>query len=460
MEHILIIDDEVSFCETVQDILEDAQYRVSMVHSGNEGLSFVERNADTIDVILLDIRMPGMSGLDVLPMLTRLHPRIPVIMLSGVGNVETAVQAMQRGATNFLEKPPDEERLLQTVQNALKKRRVHTLLGRETTELEAAGIIAESAAMKRVLADVETCAGTDIPVLIVGETGVGKEVIARTVHNWSKRASKKLVTVDIPSIPATMFESEVFGHTKGAYTGATEDKSGLFHEANGGTIFLDEIGELPIEMQPKFLRVLQTHEVKKLGSVTSEKIDARVVSATNRDLVGAIREHRMREDLYYRLRGVEIYILPLRERREDIPALAKYFLRKATVRHGIPERGFTESALNFLAEQRWPGNARELELFVDRAAVFSRTDFLDAMLLASLAESRTPAQHTQHPDHDSYHEISTRTRHMSEHMKREELMSVLKSNRWNITLAAAELGIDRSTLSKQMKRLSIAKPEE
>ncbi len=460
MEHILIVDDEPSFCDTVRDILEDAHFRVSVVNSGNEALSFVARNHESLDGILLDIKMPGMSGLDVLPQLTRAYPAIPVIMLSGAGTVETAVRAMQTGAQNFLEKPPDEERLLQTVQNAMKKRRAHADLRHATSELEALGVVAESAAMKRVLADVEQCAPSDIPVLIVGETGTGKEVIARCVHQFSRRAARKFVTVDVPSIPASMFESEVFGHTKGAFTGAMDDKNGLFHEADGGTIFLDEIGELPIEMQPKFLRVLQTHEVKKLGSVTPTRVDARVVSATNRDLIAAIRQQRMREDLYYRLRGVEIYILPLRERRDDIAPLARHFLRRSIVRHGLPERHFTESALNYLTEQRWPGNARELELFVERAAVFATTDSVDTMLLASLLESRAPAATATVQERPSYTEIDQRTRHVSDQMKREELVTALEASHWNITMAAAALGIDRSTLSKQMKRLNIAKPGE
>jgi DNA-binding NtrC family response regulator len=460
VEHILIVDDEPSFCETVRDILEDANYQVSIVHSGNEALAFVTRNHDTLDGVLLDIKMPGMSGLEVLPQLTRTYPSLPVIMLSGAGTVDTAVTAMQLGAQNFLEKPPDEERLLQTVQNAMKKRRTHAALGHAGTELESLGVIAESAAMKRVLADVEQCAPSEIPVLIVGETGVGKEVIARCVHQFSKRAAKKFVTVDVPSIPASMFESEVFGHTKGAFTGAIDDKNGLFHEADGGTIFLDEIGELSMEMQPKFLRVLQAHEVKKLGSVNSVHVDARVVSATNRDLISAIRQQRMREDLYYRLRGVEIYILPLRERREDIGPLATYFLKKSVVRHGLTARGFTDSALSFLSEQRWSGNARELELFVERSAVFATTEYVDTMLLATLLESRTPIATAATDDRPSYTQIDERTRHVGDQMKREELVSALVTNRWNITMAAAALGIDRSTLSKQMKRLNISKPGE
>ncbi|HZV12869.1 MAG TPA: sigma-54 dependent transcriptional regulator, partial [Candidatus Kapabacteria bacterium] len=347
---------------------------------------------------------------------------------------------------------------LQTVENALKKRGVHRSLGHAGRDLEKMGIIAESAAMKEVLTNVELCAASDIPVLITGETGVGKEVIAHSVHQFSKRAAKKFVVIDVPSIPATMFESEVFGHTKGAFTGATEDKNGLYHEAQGGTIFLDEIGELPIDMQPKFLRVLQTKEVKKLGSLTFEHIDARVVSATNRDLLNAIREHKMREDLYYRLRGVEIYIPPLRERREDIPALAKYFLKRAIVRHGLSERMFTESACSYMAEQPWHGNARELELFVDRAAVFAVTDLIDVTSLAKLAGTRNGAssEYTHQPE--SYTDLKHRSQSVSEQIQRDELMAVLQKNRWNITIAAAELGVDRSTLSKQMKRLNIAKP--
>jgi len=459
VKHILVVDDEESFCDTLRDILEEAQYRVSIAHAAVDALAFVEQNHEALDVILLDIRMPGMSGLDLLPQLAHRFPEIPVIMLTGIGTVDTAVKSMQLGAQNFLEKPPDEERLLQTIDNALKKRGAHRTLTRAGFNLEQMGIIAESAAMKEVLANVETCAASDIPVLITGETGVGKEIIAHSVHQFSKRALKKFIAIDVPNIPATMFESEVFGHAKGAFTGATEEKNGLYHEAHGGTIFLDEIGELPLEMQPKFLRVLQTKEVKKLGSVHFEQIDARVVSATNRDLLTAIREHKMREDLYYRLRGVEIYIPPLRDRREDIPALAKHFLKKAIIRHGLPERIFTDSGLAYLTELSWHGNARELELFVDRAAVFATDDMMDATMLAvqgGAGHGGNASAFTRHAE--TYTDIAKRTRIASDQVKREELVAILQKCHWNITLASAELGIDRTTLSKQMRRLNIAKP--
>ena len=458
MAHILVVDDEISFCETLRDILEDAQYKVSLVNSGLEALSFAEANHDSIDAILLDINMPGMSGLDVLPSLTHRYPEIPVIMLTGIGTVETAVKCMQMGAQNFLEKPPDEERLLQTISNALQKRVAHHSLKIAGHDLSQLGLIAESKAMKEVMLNVSLCAASDIPVLITGETGVGKEVVAHSVHQLSKRAANKFVVIDIPSIPATMFESEVFGHTRGAFTGATEDKNGLYHEAQGGTIFLDEIGELPLEIQSKLLRVLQEKTVKKLGSLKVEKVDARVVSATNRDLAVGIREQRMREDLYYRLRGVEIYIPPLRERREDIPALAQYFLKKSIIRHGLPERVLSDSASQFLSELPWHGNARELELFMDRAGVFIQDPIIDAMMLSTLRSGRGSAQRPQSHVPGSYSEINQHTRIASEQLKREELVSVLQNNRWNITVTAAELGIDRTTLSKQMKRLNITKP--
>jgi len=460
MEHILVVDDEASFCETLRDILQEAQYKVSYVQSGHDALTFAEKHHADIDLILLDIRMPGISGLDVLPQITNHYPEIPVIMLTGIGTVDTAVKAMQLGAQNFLEKPPDEERLLQTISNALKKRTVHRSLTLAGHDLAQLGVIAESRAMKEVMINVSLCASSDIPVLITGESGVGKEVVAHSIHQLSKRASHKYVVIDVPSIPSTLFESELFGHTRGAFTGATGEKNGLYQEALGGTIFFDEIGELPLEIQPKLLRVLQEKTVKKLGSVKVEHVDARVVSATNRDLTTAIREQRIREDLYYRLRGAEIYIPPLRERREDIPALAQYFFKKAFIRHGLPERRLSESALHYLAELPWHGNARELELFMDRAGVFLPEDTIDAVMLASLHGGRSGSQAPRTPFPEKYSDINLHSRVASEQLKREELLTFLQKNKWNITVSAAELGIDRTTLSKQMKRLNIVKPEQ
>jgi DNA-binding NtrC family response regulator len=451
---ILVVDDEVDFCETLRDVLEDANYAVCTVHTGQDALAEVALRKGDIGAILLDIRMPGMSGMEVLPRLTKEYPRIPVVMLTGVGTVDLAVQAMQLGAQNFLEKPPDEERLLLAVGNAIKKRGMQRTHEVEVARFAEAGVVGTSEATLKILDEVALCAPTDISVLITGETGVGKDVIARAVHRLSKRAKRPFVTADIPSIPSQMFESELFGHTRGAFTGAIDDKPGLFHAAHTGTLFLDEIGELPFEMQPKFLRVLQDKMVKKLHATRSDEVDVRIISATNRDLARSVQQRAFREDLYYRLRGVEIYIPPLRERIDDIPVLAQHFIEKACSRHGLEGRRLSDSALDFLTNQTWPGNVRELELFIERAAVFAPSEVLDASYLASAVGGRRPSPSGPR----SYDEIDEQAHHLTELFKREELITVLQKNHWNITIAAAELHIDRSTLSKQMKRLNIVKP--
>jgi DNA-binding NtrC family response regulator len=291
-------------------------------------------------------------------------------------------------------------------------------------------------------------------VLITGETGVGKDLLARAIHQLSQRAARPFVAIDVPNIPSTMFESELFGHTRGAFTGATDPKQGLVQSANGGTVFLDEIGEFPVELQSKFLHVLDSQTVRRLGSVTSEEVDVRVISATNRNLLDMVRERTFREDLFYRLRGIELHVPPLRERREDIAPLAIHFLEDFVERNGLAPKRLSESATALLERQRWSGNIRELRRAMEAVAVMSPSTTIEHTDVARVLERSANDAGADISIVRDYNDVQA----LARQTKKEELIRVLDRNGWNITKAATELDIDRSTLSKQMKSLGIDKP--
>lgn len=451
---LLVIDDDRSFLETVAELLRHAGYVPITAFGGEEGLAALDREGSRIALVLLDMRMPGMDGLEVLARIVRPHPLVPVIMLTGENSIDLVVQAMKRGAFNYVYKGSSAVDLLAAVKGALERSpRVH--LPSDHDGPEKYGIIGHSSMLRGILNDARLCAQSAISVLITGETGVGKDLLAHALHAMSSRSSRPFITLDVPNIPGTMFESELFGHTRGAFTGAVEAKQGLVQAADAGTLFLDEIGEFPIEMQAKFLRVLDSGQVRRLGSVTPESIDVRVVSATNRDLLEAVRTRAFREDLLYRLRGFEIHIPPLRQRREDIAPLARHFLAEFCTRSGIPPRYLSEAAIEALERWNWPGNARELRRAVEGAAVVTPGDRIEhseiARILERSAPSGTTGQTTVIHDYNDVQALARQT-------KKDELIRILDRNDWNITRAAAELDIDRSTLSKQMKNLGISKP--
>ncbi len=451
---VLIVDDDRSFLETVAELLRHAGYTPRTAFGGEEGLATLTREADDIALVLLDMRMPGMDGLEVLARIVRSHPLIPVIMLTGENAIDLVVQAMKGGAFNYVYKGSSASDLLAAVSGALE-RSPHSPHPQERASGDAFGIFGRSQSLTSILNDARLCAQSSISVLVTGETGVGKDLLAHAIHAMSPRHTKAFVTLDVPNIPTTMFESELFGHTKGAFTGATDAKQGLVQAADGGTLFLDEIGEFPVELQAKFLRVLDSGQVRRLGSVNAESIDVRIISATNRDLLEAVRGRTFREDLLYRLRGFEIHIPPLRSRREDIAPLARHFLAAFCTRNGLPPRHLSEAAFDVLERWSWPGNARELRRAVEGAAVVAQGERIEHSEIARILERSSPhgatAQTTIVHDYNDVQELARQT-------KKDELVKILDRNDWNITRAAAELDIDRSTLSKQMKNLGISKP--
>ena len=392
---ILLIDDDRPFLEAIAELLRRAGYRTMTAGSGAEGLDVLRREASTIDMVLLDVRMPVMDGIETLEQIVRFHPTLPVIMLTGENAIDLVVRAVKTGAANYIYKGAPSGELLAAISAiAQKARSVPAPMGQERHG--DLGVIGRSAAVRQLLADAEMCAATMISVLITGETGVGKDLLARAIHTMSQRAAKPFVAIDVPNIPSTMFESELFGHTRGAFTGATDPKQGLVQSANGGTVFLDEIGEFPIEL----------------------------------------------------------HVPPLRERREDIAPLAAHFLQTFIEKNSMPVKRLSESAIALLERQRWPGNIRELRRAMEAVAVMTpeaTVEHTDVARVLDRAAGDQQADVTVVRDYNDVQALARQT-------KKEELIRVLDRHGWNITKAATELDIDRSTLSKQMKSLGIDKP--
>src|ERR1700704_5058086 len=374
---ILVIDDEAAILDSVRMKLEYEGYEFVGAATGQEGLALVER--ENFDLVLLDVKMPGMDGMDVLGRLHAMNEALPVVMISAHGTPSTAVEAIRRGALDFLEKPFEStERLRVTIQNALEQARLRD----ENQSLKKAvevrhQMIGESSALKQVMTAVGRAAPTNATVLIQGESGVGKELVARTIHRNSLRSRERFVQVNCAAIPEELIESELFGHEKGSFTGATEKQVGKFEQADRGTIFLDEVGDMSAKTQAKVLRVLQEGEVERLGSARAVQVDVRVIAATNKNLEEEIERGHFREDLYFRLAVIPIYVPPLRERPEDIPYLVRHFMEQFNRENNVRSKRITPPALEALQRYRWKGNIRELRNTVERLIIMTGSDTLD-----------------------------------------------------------------------------------
>lgn len=380
LNRIIVVDDEESVRSMICVLLQKEGYQVSSAGGGEEALERL--GEEHFDLALCDIRMPGMDGLQLLDRIGSLYPDITVIMMSAFGTVDLAVEAMKRGAYDYISKPfkPDEVLL------ALRKAHEREALRRENVRLREEvgeqfsleGIVARSPSMKGIMETVKKVAGYKSHVLIGGESGTGKEVLARAVHNMSPWKDKPFVAVNCGAIPATLMESEFFGHVRGAFTDAVTDKVGLFEEASGGTLFLDEIGDLPIDLQVKFLRAIQEGEIRRVGGNAPIKVDVRIIAATARDLSEDVKKGRFREDLFYRLNVVPIRIPPLRHRREDVRPLAEHLLQRLSLRLGGGQRTLAKEGMKALLRYPWPGNVREMENLLERAAILADTPTLGA----------------------------------------------------------------------------------
>jgi len=377
---VLIVDDDPEMRDALELVFSADGHGCEVAADATTALEIVDRQ--TLDVVVSDVRMDGMSGLELLDCIKRSHPALPFIVITGAGAIPQAVDAMKRGAFEYLVKPCDAIQLRTIVASALDARRHTGERGRLSDPPGSAAkpeLVGAGPAMRTLQATIDFVARSSAPALVLGETGVGKELVARAIHSRSSRRNQPLVAVNTSAIPQELLESEIFGHARGAFTGAGQSRKGLLTEADGGTLLLDEIGDMSVGLQAKLLRVLQFGDVRPLGSDRTHHVDVRVIAATHRDLPALVKEGRFREDLYYRLNVLPVFVPPLRDRREDIPALAAHFLAEACRRAPLsPVRAIGQDALRTLSESSWPGNVRELASSVERAVVFGVDEMIDA----------------------------------------------------------------------------------
>ena len=445
---ILIVDDDETTRDTCRQVLASEDFILKEASTGEEALRIVCR--ELFDLVVLDLKMPGIDGIELLRRVEADSPGTAVIVITGYATVESAVEAMKLGAADFLPKPFTPEVLRLTVRRTIRGARMarENLLLRSQLEDRHGGgprLIGQGEAMRQIFDLVRRAGPTDSTVLIIGESGTGKELVARAIQDHSPRRDKPFVTVDCGSLVGTLFESELFGHVKGSFTGATSTKHGRFELANGGTIFFDEIANVNPDIQTKLLRVIQEREFTRVGATQVIPVDVRIIAATSRDLQEEVRAGRFRDDLFYRLCVVPIILPPLRQRREDIPLLARYFLeRKQEGRQYKKVRGFTEEALGMLAKHNWPGNVRELENAVERAIVLTRGDMITPTDLQYYGPILQPEAKG-----DGLLPLAG--------VEREYIIKVLAHHRDNRTATAKALGIDRKTLWRKMQAYGLAK---
>jgi len=455
---ILVVDDEPAIRDTMRMILEYDGYECLVAGSGPEGLSTVER--DKPDLVFLDIKMPGIDGLEVLGRLRGLNESLPVVIISAHGSAATALEAGRLGAFRFIEKPLSKDYVLDAVREGLElgslRRENRTLRSALETRHQ---IVGESTTLKRIMEQVQRVAPTNATVLVHGESGVGKELIARAIHRNSLRARERFVQVNCAAIPEELIESELFGHERGAFTGATEKQTGKFEMADRGTIFLDEVGDMSPKTQAKVLRVLQEGEVERLGSSRTIKVDARVIAATNKALDQEIAENRFREDLYFRLSVIPIAVPPLRERLEDIPALVQHFTAQFSRDNNRRPARFSPAALEALAQARWRGNIRELRNTVERLLIMVDRDVVEGDDVRAVVrpESRGPAAAApaaSSPATPGAARPAT-LREFKEVSEREFLVDKLREFGWNISKTADVIDTPRSNLYKKLEQYGI-----
>jgi two-component system response regulator AtoC len=449
-ERILIIDDDESLRESLELLLASEGYQVSTACDGESALAYLEKAP--VDVVLCDLRMPGLDGFDLIPQISRLSPGIPVVLMSAYGTEDLAVEAMRRGAYDYIAKPFQPSEALLTLRKARERERLrqaNQLLQRDVQRaLGNRPIVAASKAMIKLLEMLERTAAFKTTALITGESGTGKEVLARAIHAQSPRRNEAFVAVNCAAIPENLLESELFGHARGAFTGAHRTRQGLFLEANGGSLFLDEIGELPPALQVKLLRVLQEEEVRPVGESKQRKIDVRVIAATARDLEADVQDGRFREDLYYRLNVMHLQVPPLRERRKDIPLLVDHFLAHFREALGKPVRSIADDALERLTHYHWPGNIRELENVIERAFILTDSDRISLRdIPASIASSAA------RPDGSSAQDFSLRRARRATEI--DAIGRALRATGGNRTHAARLLEISHRALLYKIKALQL-----
>lgn len=449
--HILVTDDERAIRNTLKEILEFEDYQVSTAESGQQSLDFIAEN--NVDLMFLDIKMQGMDGIETLKKIRELGHRFPVIMISGHGNIEIAVEATKIGAYDFLEKPPDLNRLLVAVRNALSQRDLAKEVEQIRSKLpQLQKIIGESKAISKIKKMIEKVAPTQSRVLITGENGTGKELVAKWIHEKSPRSASPFVEVNCAAIPAELLESELFGHEKGAFTGADAQRIGKFEQADGGTLFLDEIGDMSLDAQAKVLRALQENKVTRVGGNKAIPVDVRILAATNKDLEEEIKEGNFREDLFHRISVIPIKVPSLGERKEDIPLIAEACLHRLKENDiSFSSIHFSESGLDALRQREWSGNVRELQNAIERLGILAPSDVIDADSVGEVLESRTAD--TQ--DLSRLAEETDNFQDFKESAERLFLVRQLEKNDWNVSATAEAVGIQRSHIYNKMKKYNI-----
>ncbi len=454
MPTVLIVDDEKNIRATIARGLRLEGFRTEEAENGIAALEVLDQGG--IDLVILDVQMPEMDGLALLAAMRERELNPPAIVLTAHGSIERAVQAVKLGAYDFIEKPPSLERIVLAAGNALDRKRLVAENQRLAEESGAAGEILGAAGptveLRRTLAKL---APTEASVLLLGENGTGKELAARAIHAGSARSKKPFVTVNCAAIPETLFESELFGHVRGAFTGATEARRGKFQQADGGTLFLDEIGETPLHLQPKLLRALESGDVEAIGGAKPEHVDVRLVVATNRDLPAEVAAGRFRQDLYYRIAVVPVHLPALRDRAGDIPMLASHFLLAACRKNRAKPKRLDASAAERLARHRWPGNVRELRNAMERVAILVPEETVGAAAVA-FPDSGSTAAAPAASDGGGRTDLAS----LMERHERALVLASLERNRWRMTKTANELGLERSHLYKKLKALGIERPAE
>jgi two-component system nitrogen regulation response regulator NtrX len=446
MKRVLIVDDEEDIRSTLGGLLADEGFEVSSASDGEQAIAALRDGSKVADLVLLDITMPGRDGIQILEEMREAWPERPVVMMSGYGDIETAVRATRLGAFDFLEKPPSIEKLVLTLDHALEQARLYGENRRLRADaLRAHEILGESEPVRRLKQQIAQAAPTNGWVLITGENGTGKELVARQIHVQSRRADQPFVEVNCAAIPEELIESELFGHEKGAFTGASARKQGKFELADRGTIFLDEIADMSLKTQAKVLRILQEHKFERVGGTETIEVDVRVIAATNKDLVKEIAEGNFREDLYYRLAVIPFHVCPLRERREDIPILAEAFVREFCAESGVQCKEIAPKAMILLQAYAWPGNVRELRNLMERLVLMTPGTKIGAVELPDPIRVGDPRRH---PGRSTLEEARRS-------FERDYLVAKLREHGWNISRTAEAVGLARESLSRKIRALKI-----
>lgn len=455
-KRVLVIDNEEGICRMIEAVLTDGGYAVTTCTRSFEAVE--NFRPGQWDLVISDVKMPGLSGLEVLQKVKEQEPAVPVVMITAYATVEMSIQALRRGAYDILTKPFEPEELLYRVKNALRQTRLieenRSLREELEGEFRVDNIAGASAGLKEVLEKVKKVAARDISVLITGESGTGKELIAQAVHHNSPRRGGRFVAINCAALPASLLESELFGYKRGAFTGAKEDRPGLLDAAAGGTVFLDEVGNLPMEFQKTLLRFLQEREFLRIGDAAPRRVDVRILSATNTDLRAATGAGSFREDLYYRLNAVNLHLPPLRERLADIPLLAAHFIRRQNAKFGTAVKGFSAEALAAATAYAWPGNIRELKNAIEGSLALESADLISLAVLSQFIDFPRESAQCEQAQGEGCGFSGAVNRFEEEYFR-----GLLRKTRGNVEAAASEAGINLATIYRKMKKHGIRRED-